>query len=122
MATIKLLNKGREIVTSRLKGLGTEPKKIGWGTGAGTTAEADTSLFTEASEARADGVSSRQTTTTTNDTYRVVGTIVCVGDAKVITNAALFDEAGNIYIKTDFAGESIEPGESIQFTFNHVFA
>ncbi len=46
MATV-VTNAGRDIVTNRIKGLGTEPLNIGWGTGAGTAAVADTTLFTE---------------------------------------------------------------------------
>ena len=46
MATV-VVNAGRDITTNRLKGAGTEPLNIGWGTGAGTAAVADTTLFTE---------------------------------------------------------------------------
>ena len=42
-----LANTARSIVTSRLSGGGTEPKQIGWGTGAGTAAATDTTLFSE---------------------------------------------------------------------------
>jgi hypothetical protein len=46
MATV-VTNAGRDIVTNRIKGLGTEPLNIGWGTAAGTAAVGDTTLFTE---------------------------------------------------------------------------
>lgn len=108
---------GKAITTNRIKGAGTEPVHVAWGTGAGTAAVGDTTLFTEASEARVVGTSTRETTTQTNDTYQVVGTITA--DAgKTITNAGLFDAstAGNLFMKGDFAGVVLALGESIQFT------
>ncbi len=93
--------------------------RIGWGTGAGTTAESDTTLFTEASETRATGTVSQQTTTVTGDTYRVVGTLTATG-TKTITNAGLFDAAttGNMLIKGDHAGVPLLSGDSIEYTFS----
>lgn len=117
MATI-FANAGKAIVTNRLKGQGTEPNYIGWGTGAGTSAVTDTALFTEASESRVAGTSSQQTTTVTNDTYQVVGTMTVAGAGKTITNVGLFDAAtnGNLLMKSDFTGIALNVGESIQFT------
>jgi len=40
-------NAGLDIITNKLKAAGTEPLNIGWGTGAGTAAVADTTLFAE---------------------------------------------------------------------------
>lgn len=124
MATL-LLNGGKDIVTNRIKGAGTEPLNIGWGTGAGTTAAADTTLFTEklvdlSTSAGTDhtaGTSSRVTTTTTNDTYQVVGTRTATG-AGTVTNAGLFDAAsgGNLFMKGDFTGIGLASGDAIQFT------
>lgn len=115
---------GKAIVTNRLKGAGTEPVHVAWGTGAGTAAAADTTLFTEASEARTSGTSTQQTTTVTSDTYQVVGTITVAGSGKTITNAGLFDAAttGNLFMKGDFTGIALNVGESIQFTMKVVFA
>jgi hypothetical protein len=122
MGTI-VTNVGKGITTNRLKGSGTEPNYIGWGTGAGSAAAADTSLFTEASESRVAGTSSQQTTTTTNDTYQVQGTITADG-GKTITNAGLFDAAaaGNLFMKGDFSGIPLAVGESIQFTMKVQFS
>jgi len=99
-------NAGKAITTTRLKGAGTGPNYIAWGTGAGTAGITDTTLFTEASEARVAGTSSQQTTTTSNDTYQVVGTMTVSGSGKTITNAGLFDAStvGNLFVKGDFAG------------------
>lgn len=117
-------NAGKAIVTNRLKGAGTEPNYIAWGTGAGTTAATDTTLFTEASEARVAGTSTQQTVTVTNDTYQVVGTMTVAGAGKTITNAGLFDasSAGNMLVKGDFTGIVLAIGESIAFTFKLTFA
>ena len=46
MATF-VVDGGLDITTNRIKGSGTEPLNVGWGTGAGTAARGDTSLFTE---------------------------------------------------------------------------
>ena len=129
MATF-VVNGGLDIVTNRLKGSGTEPLNIGWGTGAGTTAKTDTSLFTEklvdlSTSAGTDhtaGTSSRVTTTTTNDTYQVVGTRTATG-AGTVTNAGLFDAAsgGNLFLKGDFTGIGLASGDSIAFTIKAVF-
>lgn len=116
MATI-LANTGKAITTARLKGTGTEPNYVAWGTGAGTAAITDTTLFTESSETRVAGTSTQVTTTTTNDTYQAVGTLVAAA-GKTITNAGLFDAitTGNLFMKGDFTGVVLNTGESIQFT------
>lgn len=121
MATI-LATTGKAIVTNRLKGAGTEPNFVGWGTGAGTAAIADTTLFTESTEARVSGASTQQTTTTANDTYQVIGTIVAAA-GKTITNAGLLDAltVGNLFMKGDFAGLPLLTGDSIQFTMQVQF-
>ena len=74
MASV-LTNAGRAILTAALKLTATEPKQVGWGTGAGTAAAADTTLFTEkaadlsaTSGTRVAGTTSQQTTGVTNDT------------------------------------------------------
>lgn len=122
MATV-LADVGRAIITGRLLGVGsgigfTEPRYVAWGTGAGTAAVGDTTLFTEAAEARVSGSSSRVTTSVTNDTYQVVGTITAAGN-KTITNAGLFDAStsGNLFMKGDFSGVALNTNDQIQFTF-----
>lgn len=115
MATV-WANAGKDIVTNRIKGSGTEPNYCAIGTGAGTAAIADTTLFTEV-ETRVAGTSTRQTTTTTNDTYQSQGTISITG-TRGITNAGLFDavSSGNMLIKGDFATINLVNGDSIQIT------
>ena len=130
MATF-VVNGGLAITTYRLQGLGTEPSFIGWGVSAGTTAKTDTTLFGErlvdlATAAGTDhtaGSSSRVSTTVTNDSYQVVGTRTATG-AGTVTNAGLFDAAsgGSLYLKGDFTGVGLKPGESIAFTIKAVYS
>ena len=118
MATV-FTNAGKAITTNRMKGAGTEPNYVAWGTGAGTAAVTDTTLFTESAEARTAGASTQQTTSTTNDTYQVVGTLVASAP-RTITNAGLLDasSAGNLLMKGDFSGVVLAAAESIQFTMS----
>jgi hypothetical protein len=117
-----LVNTGRAIVTSRLGGSGTTPQYIGWGTGAGTTGATDTTLFTEVLP-RVSGTATQVTTSTTNDTFQVVGTQTA-GVTETITNAGLFDAStsGNLFVKGDFTGIALNSGDSIQFTFKVQFS
>jgi hypothetical protein len=121
MATL-LVNTGKAVVTGRIKGTGTEPTYVAYGTGAGTTALTDTTLFTETGT-RVSGTSSQVTTTTTNDTYQVVGTQTA-GGTLAITNAGLFDaiSSGNLFVKGDFTTINLSSGDSIQFTFKTQFS
>lgn len=121
MATL-LVNTGRAIITNRLNGGGTTPQYIGWGTGVGTTGATDTTLFTEVLP-RVSGTVSQVTTSTTNDTYQVVGTQTA-GTTETITNAGLFDAStsGNLFVKGDFTGIALNTGDSIQFTFKVQFS
>ena len=100
--TVLLTSNGRDILWDRFRNLGSttyanEPKVIGWGLGgvAGgpfTAATSDVGMFQEAPEARVTGTSSIVTTTTTNDTYQVTGTITCTqGGGETITEMLLGD-------------------------------
>ena len=120
-----MVNTGKAVVTNRIKNGATgatEPNYVAWGTGAGTTAAADTTLFTEVGT-RTAGTSTQQTTSTTSDTYQVIGTITA-GSSLTITNAGLFDAStsGNLFVKGDFTGVALTSGDSIQFTFKTQFS
>jgi hypothetical protein len=123
MAVLQV-NTGRAIVTGRLLGTAQAiPQFGGWGTGAGVTAAADTTLFTEDSGgtpvyARIAATLTQVTTATTNDTLQLVYTIVA-NAVKTITNAGVFDAltVGNPYVKGDFAGIPLSTNDAIQFTF-----
>ena len=89
--------------------------KIAWGTGAGTAAKGDTTLFTEASETRVAVVASQPLA----DKNRWVATLTA--DAgKTITNVGLFDAAsgGNLIVKGDFTGIVLALGDKIEFTID----
>ena len=122
MATV-LTSAGKAIVTNRIIGGGTEPKFAAIGTGAGTAAAADTTLFIEA-ETRVGANSGTQvTTTTTNDAFQVVNTIAITA-ARAVTNAGFFDAltVGNLFIKGDFATVNLVAGDSLQLTGKVTFA
>jgi hypothetical protein len=124
MATF-VVNGGVGIIPNRMRGTGTEPLNVGWGTGAGTTAKTDTTLFTEAlvnltagGTDHTAGTSTSQTTTNTGDTYQVVATRTATG-AGTVTNSGLFDAAsgGTLFAKGDFTGIGLASGDSILFTW-----
>ena len=122
MATL-LVNTGKAVVTNYLNGgAATQPKYVAWGTGSGTTAATDTTLFTETGS-RVSGTTTQQTTSTTNDTFQVVGTLTASGSV-TITNAGTFDAStsGNLFVKGDFTGVPLNSGDSIQFTFKVQFS
>lgn len=124
MATI-YTDAGEAITTDALQGavLTAEPLFVAMGTGAGTAAKADTTLFTESAEARVSGTSSRFTSGSTNNGYRVVGTQTASG-ARAITNAGNFDAStsGNLFIKGDFSTINLASGDSLQQTDEVVFS
>lgn len=121
-----IVNGGQAIVTNLVSGLGgTSPKFVAWGTGAGTAAVTDTTLFTETTdETRTSGTVTRVTTTVANDTFQVAGTLTVATANKTITNVGLFDAVttGNLYFKADFAGFSLIVGDSITFTIKVKFS
>lgn len=86
---------GRSLIWGRMKGLMSEGKNIGWGTGAISpvtgAANPNVNLFVPATEARTAGTSSLISTTQLADTYLVVGSITCATGAKTITEVGLFD-------------------------------
>ena len=57
------------------------------------------------------------TTTNTNDTHQVTGTITATA-TRAITNAGVFDASstGNLYVKGDFTTINLSTGDSIAFT------
>lgn len=126
-----LANAGRAIITNRLGGGGTTPQYLGWGTGAGTSAAADTTLFTETQAnlsgttgTRVTGTTSQQTTSVTNDTFQVSGTITATAGGTT-TNAGVFDNStigsGNLFLKGDYTGVALNSGDSISYTFKLQF-
>jgi hypothetical protein len=89
---------------------------IGWGTGAGTAAKGDTTLFTEETT---DGRQSATESQPASNQNRFVATITASA-ARAITNAGLFDvtdPGGNLILKSDFATINLANTDSIEFTF-----
>lgn len=126
MATV-LSNVGRNWLADKARDTGSGvglvaagevPNRVGWGTGAGTAAVTDTTLFTEASEARATATLTGVTTTVTGDTLQAVGTITADG-TKTITNAGWFTAAtgADLIGKGDFAGVPVALNDAIEFTW-----
>jgi hypothetical protein len=111
-------NTGKDIITNRIIGSGTEPNYVAIGTGTTAEAATQTALVTEV-ETRALGTSSRATTTTANDTYRVVGTITATA-GRAVTESGLFDAStsGNMFTRGVFSVVNLSTGDSIQLTWN----
>lgn len=118
-----VVNTGKDYLVTLIKLAsrpGTEPAAVAWGTG--TTAEAltQTALVTESAEARTAGTASQVTTSTTNDSYQVVGTITATG-TRAITESGLFNSTtvgGSIMVtRATFTAINLVSGDSIQFTW-----
>lgn len=129
MATL-LVNTGRAIISGLVTAVTSlQPKFIGIGSGAGTTAATDTTLFTEYTSgtwtgyARTSNAGTQQTTSTTNDTAQFQGTFTA-GAAQTVTNAGCFDAStvGNLFIKGDFTGVVLANGDSIQVTIKDQYS
>ena len=121
---IMIPNTGLAITTNRVVGSGTVPKWIDWGTGTTAPAVGNTALETvKSDEARTVGVPSQATTTTTNDTYKVVGTITCASSGAAITEVGLFDAltSGNLFLRGTFSAINLNVSDSIEFTINTVY-
>jgi len=127
MATAKKVAKGREIDARRVKGESgwDEPKYIHWGESDAGLADGNEALQSPRNESRVEGSSSITTTETSNDTYRVVGTITAEGSA-TIKEAGLFDGPGEgtppsgdrLYIRGVFPEINLEDGDSLQLTID----
>jgi hypothetical protein len=91
---------------------------IGWGTGAGTAAKGDTTLFTESSDPAARVATAVTVTGSTSTAkYQATATLSST-TGQTITNAGLFSasSAGSMMIKGDFTGIPLVSGDSIAFT------
>ena len=85
---------------------------VGWGTGAGTTAKGDTTLFTEAAETRIAAVQTQPLA----DKINLNATLTSLS-AQTITNAGAFDliAVGDMLVKGDFTGIVLTIGDKIEF-------
>ena len=107
---------GEDLAADFFDGTASAPANwhVGWGTGAGTAAKTDTTLFTEAAEARVTATESQPS----SNQNQLVATITSAS-AQTITNAGVFDAAtvGNMALKSDFGGIVLANGDKIEFTF-----
>jgi hypothetical protein len=115
MATI-LTDVGEGWIVDKLdETVQTEADYIAWGTGAGTAAKGDTTLFTEAAETRVQGTGSQPSA----DVLRYVGTLTSLSD-QTITNAGTFtaSSSGTLVVKGDFTGIPLSTDDQIEFTID----
>lgn len=114
---------GLAIITNRIRGAGTEPNYLAWGTGATAEAAGDTALGIESAETRVACTTSQETTTVANDTYQAVGTLTSTS-AQTISEVGLLDAAttGNLFLRDAFTGIALNNGESITFTIKVDFS
>jgi hypothetical protein len=121
-------NTGLANVIAALHAYASRAKYLQWGEGSGQgVTDNAIDAVGNTTEARTDGTSSVQTTTTTGDTYRVVGTITAAG-ARAITELGVHDGAGsgspptgdNMCIYGDFSVVNLASADSITFTVNMV--
>jgi hypothetical protein len=121
-------NIGASIVTNRMIQAGTAPKFLGWGTGVTPAAVTDLALQTENAPTvgggRTVGAESRVTTSVTNDTYQVTGTITAtLAGPTAQTEAGTFDAAtaGNMLLHSVFSALNLNAGDSLTPTFGLKF-
>jgi len=120
---VVVTNAGEEYVVDKLKeSVSTEANYVGWGTGAGTAAKADTDLFTPVNSdpgnvLRILGTSSKTGTGATAK-YQVVATLQSVAGG-TITNAGMWTAlaGGTLFVHGDHAGVVLVTGDQIQYTF-----
>lgn len=89
-----------------------------WGTGAGTAAKTDTTLFTEAAEARVATTDSKSGTGSAA-LWRNVFTLTS-GSTQTITNYGILTAStgGTLIIHGDHTGVALANGDSIQYTID----
>lgn len=121
-------NSSLAITTNRIKGDGTEPRWVHWGTGTTAPSATDTNLEIPRPESRVQGASSREGTKVPFDTYQVIGTLTTTGTV-AITEVANFDSAGaatppvggNVFVRGTFNPINLEKDDSIQFTIQTIY-
>jgi len=84
-----LVSDGRNLTVSLLVAASGRPSYLGFGTGSGNTSPSDQALFTEISGSRISATVSKVTTTTSGDTYQLVGTFTATSSG-TLTNIGVF--------------------------------
>ena len=111
---------GKGYITSRMKdNTATAMSHIAVGTGAVAPVAADTALGTEIGT-RVAGTVTQQTTSTANDTFRIVATFAAGNGTGALTEAGIFNasSAGTMLSRTTFAAINKAAGDSITITWN----
>lgn len=127
--TARVQNNGLANLTAAWLAYASLPKYLQWGTGSAAGAPANVVTTTTTTEARTTGTASAVTSSVTNDTYQVTGTITALG-ARAITEIGVFDAAGtgspptggNMDVYADFSVVNMASGDSIAFTVKVVFS
>jgi cytoskeletal protein RodZ len=118
MAVI-LTNVGEDWASQRMAGSGTDSsytgQYVGWGTGAGTAAKADTTLFTEQGSRTAGTVTVSGTGSSAK--YQVVATLTASGTL-AITNAGnhTLSSGGTLIVHGDHGVVNLALNDSITYT------
>lgn len=124
----RVQNNGLANITAGWNAYTSRPLYLQWGTGSAAAASANVVTTTTTTEPRTTGTSSQVTTTQTNDTYQVTGTITAAG-ARAITEVGVFDAAGtgspptggNMDVYGDFGVINLVASDSIAFTVKVAF-
>jgi len=106
---------GEDIVVDIMDSTVAQPTwYIGWGTGADTADKTDTTLSTEAAEARVAATMSQPA----SNQNRFVATITSAS-GQTITNAGALSAStsGTLLLFSDFTGVVLANGDKIEFTF-----
>lgn len=131
---VKVVEDGLTMITGRIKGTGTEPKYVHWGTGTEAQlpcAITNVNLHAAGDESRVAGTSSvvdsGDGTAGTKDIYQVIGELTCSATApKAITEMGLFDDetgtTGNLFLRATFDPINLNQGDKIEFTVRTKFA
>lgn len=127
--TARIQNNGLANLTAAWVAYASVPKYIQWGEGTGAAASANAVTAGNTTEARTSGTASQVTTSVTNDTFQVTGTITAAG-TRAITEVGVFDAAGsgspptggNMCIYGDFSAINLAASDSIAFTIKVQFS
>lgn len=121
-----VINNGKQIISNRMIGGGSDPKFIQWGVGTATALVTDTGLQSTVgtTEARTNGTSSQVAGAQTLSKYQVVGLVTALQPI-TIAEVALFDGAGaggppptgaNCFLHASHGSTTLAIGEAITYT------
>lgn len=101
----------------------TKPEYVGWGTGAGTAAKADTDLFTPDNTDPGNVLRLLATTSKTGSgstaKFQAVATLTALSGGQTITNAGLWTavSAGTLVVHGDHTSTVLAAADQIAYTF-----